>query len=487
MTASNGHSEWQKALGRELKTDDVDRFLRRRLREGVSWPLLATQAPNWAAPSGGPAALSHTWVREPRLTEVAELAALGVWDFIYDPFLLGHDAEASRRFLTSWPESEARLWVLGEGQLPKGAQRVLHVTQVWARGGHAVHELAGLLHQVISWAQAPDPVPVGVALTMDREFFKSIAKARALKALVQSALGELGRGDLWPRLTWIARSSWRDFTALDPASNILRNATAMAAGYVTGAQVVESLPHDMLLSRPDAAAAHLARAGQLVLQQEAGLGEVADAGEGAYALEDMTRQLGEAAWTVMQKLADQARPLEWLAEQASSSWQEVTRAMRTRRLVQAGVNDFPVAGATVELHDRFLRADHVRVATEFEALRRRAQAGAPLNIALVVAGDWAGLQARLNFARNLFELAGATVVDPGRALESAEAPSWLGAQATPVWVWIAADGVAPFLPAGPGRAYVAGKQQVEDFLPLYSGMDVVELLEELLAWRESQS
>jgi len=486
MTAANGHSRWQAAIRQELKTDDLERYLQRRLREGVSWPLLATAATPWAAPVGGQAALSHTWVREPVDGEVARLGARGVWDFIFDPFLLGWDDAATQEWLAKWRHDNTRLWVLAAGPVPAGAQSVLHVTGVWARGGHAVHELAGLLDQVICWARAPQPAPVGVALTMDREYFKSIAKTRALKAMVLAALKELGREELWDSLTFIARSSWRDFTALDPASNILRNATALAAAYVSGAQVVESLPHDLLLVEQTPAAAHLALAGQLVLQQEALLSEVDDAAQGAFAIEDMTRQLAEAAWALMQQMQGMDDATRWLEAVAAASWQEVARAMRTRRLVQAGVNDFPEACAHVALHARFTRSDHVRTAAEFEGLRLRAQGQSPLRVALVVAGEWAALQARLNFARNVFELIGAQVIDPGRALANDEADEWLSQQQVDVWAWVAADGVAPMVPLRSTRAYVAGKTTPVGFLPLHAGMDVVTLLTDLLDWREDR-
>lgn len=474
-TYNSDPTAWHEALKKEFKTDDIQRFLSRRLLEGTARDLLSTQSSSWAAPHPSAPALSHTWVREPDIAEAKKLLSIGVWDFILDPFLLGWTKDQTKEFQNQWHLPEARLWVVGENVI--NAERVVH------EGGHGVHELAWLLHAIINWAQSANPKEIGVAVSLDREFFKSIAKLRALKAITAAALTELHRDDLLEKITWISRTNWRDFTSFDAASNILRNATAISAGLIAGTHVVESLPHDLLLQKQDQSASHLALATQLILQQESGLGEVADAAHGAHALENLTRALAEEAWKTMQTIAGSDDAWEKLAPAVKASWQDAQKLFRTRKIVQAGVNDFPDPAEKVLLHKRFLQADHVRLGQQFENLRMDMQNLKPLKVALLVVGDYAALQARMNFTKNIFELLGITVVEPGRGLSKTEAIDWAKGMNASVWAWVAADGdtAEASFPTNV-RSYSAGKNSQDGFVSLYAGMDVVTELQALLAW-----
>lgn len=461
--------------------------------------LLGPTAPALDLDVHGPAALSHTWDRQVSWDDVPKLASLGVADFLLDPFLLGLDGQPLQEVLKDEggviAAHGARLWVFESNiPLPPGARHVLHAREVTASGGHAVQELGWLLNQVLTWAEGGEAGPVGVGITCDREFFKSIAKHRAFTVIARAGLEAMGKGALWPQLTRVAAVGWRDFSAYDAGSNVLRNSTAVAAGLIARAGVVQSLPHNLLLETSHAdidRAVRLALTSQLVLQQESFLGEVEDAGAGSRTLEELTRQLAEAAWKEMQRLralpateraADAARA-------AGESWRRTQELFRTRRLVQAGVNDFPEPSERVRVRARFLDHDHVRLGRAFEELRLRAQAlSAPLKVALPVVGDYAALQARLGFTRNFFELLGAQTVDPGTGLDVSAAAAWAQAQNAPVTAWVAADADHPNLGPCPqqGRHYLAGKTPWEGAHNLHAGMDVWQALEALVSWAEGR-
>lgn len=479
---------WWDLLKKELKSDDLARILARPAPEGFPVDVLAQAAPPWLDGQFHRAALSHTFTREEdvRWSELPALVAQGIWDFILDPFLLGWDAARLTRELalaaSVLKTCHARLWVADASTpLPEGAFPILSAQDVQAQGAHATHELGVVLSRLIDWAQTDAPGPIAAAVYMDREFFKSIAKMRALKAVTEAALRELGRGELLQKISWMGRVSWRDFSAFDQSSNILRNANAVAASYLSGVAVVESLPADLLLvtaSREQSL--RLATTTQLVLQNESELGEVVDPASGCYALETLTQKLGAGAWQVMQALkhtpgADYA---ELLAPEVQRHWREVQKKVRTRKLVQAGVNDFALVSEEIRLHPRWQRTDHVRLGRAFEELRLSLGAKKP-RVHLRVVGDAAALQARFNFAKNFFEILGLECTD--QVFLSAEEALKV-AHAAPVQVWVSADDVHAQLRHTGERCYLAGKTPVSECHNIFSGMDVWQELSELATW-----
>ena len=483
--------QWESALKKELKTEQIERFLKRALPEGGEQSLLSRSNQSWLAPARESAALSFTFTQECDLNQkIAELLKLGVWDFIIDPFLLGWEQATIVTKLASIKESDARIWVIGPTQTH---HPVIHATAVIASGGHAVHEMGLLLSQIIDWASAGNTTQIGVAVQCDREFFKSIAKLRAMKAVTLAALKELKKEDLFDFIMWVARSSWRDFTAFDAASNILRNATAVSAGLVGRADVVESLPYDLLIDSDAILSYRAERVGlttQLVLQQEAGLGEVADAASGSFALEELTRTLGESAWTLMQQLQASSDKLGLLTPLIQTHWTKVQQQFNTRKIVQAGINDFPEATERVHLKKRFQNIDHRRLGMAFEQLRLKTQdLLAPPTVAIAVVGDYAALNARLSFTKNFFELLGLKVLEPGHGLKESEVVQWTKNTKCSVWAIVAADADHEALSMQvpiTTRLYLAGKTVKSGMINLHAGMDVRLALEDLLLWAGAQ-
>jgi len=491
-TFGSSQQDWEAVVKKELKTEDLARFLSRPLAEGGGRSTLATQGAPWFDPSFRRAALSLTWTRDAdvKWSELPKHVATGVWDFILDPFLLGWDDARLKQELTLAGEAlqdcDARLWVCHDSlPLPLKAYRVIGANEVVARGGHGAHELGLLLTHLIEWAQGHTGESIAVGVTLDSEFFKSIAKKRALKAITEAAFREMGCAELLSRITWMARGSWREFTALDCSNNILRNATTVAAGYVAGAGVVESLPFDLIADLPlleRDRAQRLTLTTQLVLQNESMLGEVADPASGGHTLEELTRTLGEDAWKIMQRLmALPAGEREThLGVEIDQRWDEVQKRFASRRSVQTGVNDFPEATEHVKIQPRWMKSDHVRLARGFEELRL-GLATKP-TVAIAVVGDYAALQARFNFTKNYFELLGLQVLDSGTGHTLDEAHVWLKTQKSLVTAWVTGDDVHAHLTAVGERCYVAGKTPVPGCLNLFAGQDVLATLEALVLW-----
>jgi len=484
---------WHELLKKELKADDLGRFLKRPSPEGFQFDLLSIQSTVWRDSNFRRAALSMSLCDGSQIDwkKVPELVQQGIWDFILDPFILGWDEARigldKSVIEAALKQSAARVWIAHPTlDLPDGACRILDAQDIHAQGGHAVHELSCLLSRVIEWAESKPDESIALAVYMDREFFKSIAKMRALKAIVEAALTEIGQRELLSRITWMARVSWRDFTAFGQASNMLRNANAVAAGYLAGAAVVESLPADLLVVNGlKNESARVALTTQLILQNESELGEVMDPASGCYSLENLTQALANKAWSEMQHL--QGLSLEtrvaYLKESTKTHWNEIQDKFKKRKIVQAGVNDFAQVDEAVELKPRWQRNDHVRLGREFEELRLQMGNSRP-QVMIRVVGDYAALQARFNFTKNYFELLGLAPQEK-HFNEIASAINWQ--DKSEIQVWVTSDELHGELKSVGERCYLAGKTTVAGHVNIYHGLNIWQSLKELLTWWEARS
>ena len=86
-----------------------------------------------------------------------------------------------------------------------------------------------------------------------------------------------------------AETAWRMMTRRDPYVNMLRNAIAVTAAGLGGADAITMLPHTAPLGLPDAFARRAARNTQLLLLEESNLARVGDPAAGSGALEAITQ------------------------------------------------------------------------------------------------------------------------------------------------------------------------------------------------------
>jgi methylmalonyl-CoA mutase len=322
---------------------------------------------------------------------------------------------------------------------------------------------------------------------METEFFLSISKKRALSRLIDLLLAEWKEPQWRSRISLVARAPWRSMTVLDQHSNILRNTTALAAAYISGCEIVESLPYDFLSPWQKSSAAHsqrLALTTQLVLQQESHLGEVVDAAHGSYSVEEMTEQLAQGAWLLVQKLLRMSGEERnyFLQQESSSHWSRVVQQFEKRQLVQTGVNDFPLVEQKVQLDPRWLKRDHVRLAREFEELRLLATN--PPAILLALVGSAAKLQARYNFSKNFFELLGTQLQEVSFSQVGEIHLDQLQAD---VVVWVSEDELHAQLPRVGRKCFLAGKTSRDGFENIFFGQNVYAELSRLMQWWRSQS
>ncbi|MES2860130.1 MAG: methylmalonyl-CoA mutase family protein [Pseudomonadota bacterium] len=182
--------------------------------------------------------------------------------------------------------------------------------------GRSAHEAGGSAGQEFGFAAAAAAaylkaaieagLPIERALqgtvlgvSVDAEYFDSLAKVRALRLIWRSISRAFGH-ETPARIE--ARSSRRMLAAKDPWPNLLRLTAAGFAGAVGGADAVVLDGFSRAVGLPDGFARRAARNTQLILMEEAHIGRVADPAAGSWYLDHRTRDLAEAGWAEFQRI-----------------------------------------------------------------------------------------------------------------------------------------------------------------------------------------
>ncbi|MBX9615089.1 MAG: methylmalonyl-CoA mutase [Caulobacteraceae bacterium] len=216
--------------------------------------------------------------------------------------------------------------------------------------GRAAHEAGGSAGQELGFAAAcaatylTAAVEAGLPLeralagtvlgvSVDAEYFDSLAKVRALRLIWRSISRAFGH-ETPARIE--ARSSRRMLAARDPWPNLLRLTAAGFAGAVGGADAVVLDGFSRAAGRPDAFARRAARNTQLVLMEEAHIGRVADPAAGSWYLDHRTRDLAEAGWAEFQRIEREGGVIASLRGGAFQGRIAASRAAGQRALAEGG-------------------------------------------------------------------------------------------------------------------------------------------------------
>ena len=141
---------------------------------------------------------------------------------------------------------------------------------------------------------------VTLGLAADAEYFNTIAKVRAARAIWARITGAALGEPIPARIE--VRSSRRMLSLLDPWVNMLRLTAAGFGAGVGGADAVVLDAFSLPVGRATAFARRQSRNTQLVLMEEARLGAVADPAGGAWFLEALTDQFARDGWAYMQAI-----------------------------------------------------------------------------------------------------------------------------------------------------------------------------------------
>jgi methylmalonyl-CoA mutase len=321
------------------------------------------------------------------------------------------------------------------GPLAVADSRIIHNA-----GGSEAQELAFSLAAAVDVLRALEASGLSLdaarkliyfRLAADADEFLTIAKFRAMRKLwarVEAACG------LTPQPTIVhAETAWRMMTRRDPHVNMLRATIAVTAAGVAGANAISVLPHTAALGLPDALARRVARNVQLVLLEESNLDKTADPAAGSGAIEKLTDEMCEAAWSQFQTI--DAAGGAWVAIEKGLIQNEVGKVRAAREAAAAkrrdsitGTSDYPnlqerhssvLAPASIQKTSDTKASieplPSIRLAAPFEALRDKsdqalAKQGARPKVFLATLGKASDFTARMTFAKNFYEAGGIEAV-----------------------------------------------------------------------------
>jgi len=175
-------------------------------------------------------------------------------------------------------------------------------------GGDAAQELACTLATGLEYLRrfaerglaAADVLPHMLhELAVGEDVFMEIAKLRAARLLWCRMLVHEGVDPELARMRIHCRTSWRTRTRHDPWTNMLRGTIESVAAVVGGAQSIACLPYDEVIGSADAFSRRMAVNTQLMLAEEARLGNVIDPAGGSYYVEALTHALAKRSYQLL--------------------------------------------------------------------------------------------------------------------------------------------------------------------------------------------
>ena len=156
--------------------------------------------------------------------------------------------------------------------------------------------------------------------------------------------------------------------------------------------------------------------------------------------------------------------------------------IKTRKTVLSGTNDYPDVKETLNLK---LKSPKVfRISRVFEELRlKMEELTQKPTVYVVVYGDYAALNGRLNFVKNYFELLGLTVKESGHG--ETDLGKCLSERTEEIIVFCSSDDqYSEMLPYASQvktkHKFVAGKNEISGFKNLFAGQNVYEVLESIV-------
>lgn len=475
--------QWEKALKVELKLEDVATKTAKKHLDLGSWPTLSLEAQGVALKS------QTSWKKASQTyfkysseisSQLSEDLEAGVRLFFFPFNLSDGEWKTIEKILTNHADAKDIEVVVPFNTISNSnslmvidERSLIMARDIHDQGGHNVQELAVLTLRLI---QKMDSAPLYLGVCLDSHFFKNIAKVRALKMLAQKVAEEVGHSRPFKVVTL---NSYREWTLYERYSNMLRNNVQVASGYISGADLVQSSGYQAVAEleteeKSDHAerSLRMARNTTHILGLESMLGMVEDAAYGSFHLEALSQEYAQAAWKLMQELLvkPESERKTYLDQELSKVREQRLDRVKSRKDVLAGMNDFPDARERLNLK---LKAPAVfRVARSFEELRLKVETlKDPPKVQVVLKGDYAALNNRINFIKNYFEVIGLEVLDPMVKIKLER----------PIIVLCAKDEDYPTLAAETQTsdalaAFVAGKVEVNGFDSIFAGQNIYDVL-----------
>lgn len=306
-------------------------------------------------------------------------------------------------------------------------------------GANAVQELAFSLAQMVNYLDiltdngiSIDQAVKKIRLTLGlgSTYFIEIAKLRAARLLISKIFTAYGLPKDKTKISIHSKTGFFNKTAYDVYNNMLRNTVETMSAIIGGADEITILPHDITLQKSNDFSRRIAKNVQLILRDEAHFDNVIDPAGGSYLIENLTKSIAQHAWDLFLQIEDlggfrTAMENSWIKNEIEKSAENKLNALIKRKFTVIGINNYPNMNETIsaELHKPLInkaKNDNAlkifRVVEPFENLRYRTEQHTlngnkkPL-VYLLPFGDLAMRNARVNFSRNFFGVAGYEIMD----------------------------------------------------------------------------
>src|SRR5210317_310422 len=136
-------------------------------------------------------------------------------------------------------------------------------------------------------------------------FFMEAAKLRAARLLWSRIMSEFEpKNPKSSMLRTHCQTSGVSLQEQDPYNNVIRTAYEAMSAVLGGTQSLHTNSLDEAIALPTAFSARIARNTQLVIQEETGITKVVDPWGGSYMMENLTQDIADKAWELIQEVED---------------------------------------------------------------------------------------------------------------------------------------------------------------------------------------
>lgn len=243
-------------------------------------------------------------------------------------------------------------------ELPKWNTISISGYHIREAGSTAVQEIAFTLSNGKAYVEAAKAKGLDINVFGKRlsfffnahnNLFEEVAKFRAARRMWARIMKELGATD--PKammLRFHTQTGGSTLTAQQPHNNIARVTVQTLAAVLGGTQSLHTNGFDEALSLPTEDAARIALRTQQIVAFESGTPDTVDPLAGSYFVENLTRQVEEEAWAIIEKIdvmggSVSAIEQGFIQEEIARSAYQYQRQIETGEKIIVGVNKFQSA------------------------------------------------------------------------------------------------------------------------------------------------
>lgn len=263
-------------------------------------------------------------------------------------------------------------------ELPKWNTISISGYHIREAGSTAVQEIAFTLSNGKAYVQAAlekglDINVFGKRLSFffnaHNNLFEEVAKFRAARKMWAQMMKDLGATD--PKammLRFHTQTGGSTLTAQQPLNNISRVTIQTLAAVLGGTQSLHTNGYDEALSLPTEEAAKIALRTQQIAAYESGIADTADPLAGSYFIENLTSEVEEKAWQLINKIDAMGGSVSaieqgFMQNEIARSAYEYQRQIEKGEKIIVGVNKFqsqenaPIAGFRIDDSIRLLQTE----------------------------------------------------------------------------------------------------------------------------------